>query len=78
LGIVNLATDSDGETHTGKTVEEQRQWFEARRATLQSVNTKSAKRRLKQISKREKRYKPDVNHCLLSSWLLKRNTRTER
>ena len=64
LGIINLATDSDGNTHAGKAVDEKRNWFENRRATLQSVGTKSAKRRLKQLSKKEKLYKRDVNHCL--------------
>ncbi|WP_198045035.1 transposase [Spirosoma montaniterrae] len=47
LGIVTLATDSDGQTFSGANVEATRQWYAKRRATLQSVGTKSAKCRLK-------------------------------
>ncbi len=69
LGIVNLATDSDGEQHTGtpaagKDVDDIRKWYEQRKATLQSVGTKSAKKRLKKLSKKEHLFKRDTNHCL--------------
>lgn len=64
LGIVNLATDSDGEQHSGKPVDDTRKWYEQRKAALQSVGTKSAKRRLKKLSKKERLFKRDTNHCL--------------
>lgn len=67
LGIVNLATDSDGETHTGEKVEKSRKRYERIRSKLQKAGTKSAKRHLKKLSGRERRFKKDVNHCLSKS-----------
>ena len=62
LGIVNLATDSTGETFTGAKVHEVRMRYHKRRQILQKVATHSAKRRLKKMSGREKRFQKDVNH----------------
>jgi len=64
LGICNVATDSMGEQFTGAEVRDKRARFVARRAALQQVGTQSAKRRLKQMSGRERRYMKDVNHCI--------------
>jgi putative transposase len=64
LGIVNLATTSDGECFSGEEVERKRVWYERRRAVLQAVGTKSAKRRLKKLAGRFARYQRDVNHCI--------------
>ncbi len=44
LGIVTIATDSDGVSYSGSDVERMRRWYAGRRAALQRVNTKSAKR----------------------------------
>jgi transposase len=62
LGICNVATDSTGEQFTGAAVREKRSRFVARRAALQRVGTRSAKRRLQKMSGRERRYMRDVNH----------------
>ena len=62
LGIVNLATDSDGEVYSGKNTERKRQWYTSRRAALQKVGTKSAKRRLKRLAGRQRRFQKDTNH----------------
>ncbi len=62
LGIVNLATDSEGQTFTGEKVHEVRQRYHTRRQELQRVGTRSAKRRLGKLSGREKRFQKDVNH----------------
>lgn len=62
LGIVNIAVTSDGEMFSGEQLEAKRQWYERRRAILQSVGTKSAKRRLKQIKGRQSRFQTWVNH----------------
>ena len=62
LGIVNLATASDGETFTGEHVKAVRTRYAKRRQVLQSVGTRSAKRRLKKMSGREARFQKDVNH----------------
>jgi IS605 OrfB family transposase len=64
FGIENIATDSDGEAHSGAAIDAKREWYEKRRAILQSVGTRSAKRRLQQLSGRQGRFQRDVNHCI--------------
>lgn len=62
LGIVNLATDSEGETFSGTAITHARQRYHTRRQRLQKVNTKNAKRRLRKNAGRECRFQKDVNH----------------
>ena len=62
LGIVNLATDSDGVTYSGDDVEQARRRYSHRRRNLQRKRTRSAKRKLKKISGKEARFRRDVNH----------------
>jgi IS605 OrfB family transposase len=62
LGIVNLATDSEGETFSGAAVKHARQRYHTRRQRLQKVGTKNAKRRLRKNAGREHRFQQDVNH----------------
>lgn len=64
LGIVNLATDSAGETFSGEQVRKVRDRYSRRRQTLQKVGTRSAKRRLKKMSGREQRFQKNTNHCI--------------
>ncbi|WP_030907193.1 RNA-guided endonuclease InsQ/TnpB family protein [Streptosporangium amethystogenes] len=64
LGIVNLATDSTGETHTGKGVRAVRRRNARLRARLQAKGTKSAKRLLKKRKRKESRFARDVNHVI--------------
>jgi IS605 OrfB family transposase len=64
LGIVNLATDSEGETFSGTAVKKARAHYHTRRQRLQKVGTKNAKRRLRKNAGRERRFQKDVNHCL--------------
>jgi IS605 OrfB family transposase len=64
LGIVNLATDSDGASHSGDPIERRRQWYALRRQALQKVGTKSAKRRLRQLKGRQRRFQKDSNHVI--------------
>jgi len=64
LGIVNLATDSDGTIFSGKAVEDIRRKFSHRRRNLQRNGTKACKRKLKQISKKQSRYQADTNHVI--------------
>lgn len=60
LGVNNLAVTSDGKVFTGyKTKIKQ---FQNLRRKLQAKGTKSAKRKLKRISGRQKRYMAWVNH----------------
>ncbi|WP_077132324.1 RNA-guided endonuclease InsQ/TnpB family protein [Spirosoma montaniterrae] len=71
LGIVSIATDSDGQTFSGAKVEAARQWYAKRRGVLQSVGTKSAKRSLKKLSGKQKRFQRDTNHVISKSLVVK-------
>jgi len=62
LGIVNLATDSDGHTDTGDDVEAKRMQSHTARQTYQATGTRSAKRRLKKMSGKQSRFQRWVNH----------------
>jgi IS605 OrfB family transposase len=64
MGIVNLATCSDGEVFSGDAVENHRVKLTLLKTKLQSKGSKSAKRHLKKISRKEGRFKRDVNHCI--------------
>ncbi len=64
FGIVNLATTSDGKMYSGEKCTKIRQKYAKVKAVLQSVGTHSAKKHLKKISGRERRFKKDTNHCI--------------
>jgi putative transposase len=75
LGVTNIATDSDGDIHSAGHVRGLRRRHARRRARLQSVGTKSARRRLRQRSGRERRFATDVNHGI-SKQLVEKAKRT--
>jgi len=62
LGIVNLATDSDGTAHTGVAVEHVRRKHAKQRRALQRRHTRGAKKKLKRIAKKESRFRRHENH----------------
>jgi IS605 OrfB family transposase len=62
LGIVNLATDSDGGVHTGEPVEKIRQRQYNNRKQFQQRRSKGAKKRLKKLAGREARFRRHENH----------------
>lgn len=62
FGIVRIATDSTGQSYSGNIIEQKRIKYSNHRSSLQSKGTKSAKRRLKKISKREHNFRKDINH----------------
>ena len=64
LGIVNIATDSTGENFSGEPIDIVREKLATLRSDLQSAGTKSAKRHLKKLGRREHRFHRDVNHCI--------------
>lgn len=64
LGIVNIATTSDGKTFSGKKCTEIREHYSKLKAIYQKVGTYSAKKHLRKISGRERRFKKDTNHCI--------------
>ncbi len=64
LGIVNIATDSDGTAYCGKGLRATRYRNRRLRARLQSKGTKSAKRLLAKRRRSESRLARDVNHVI--------------
>ncbi|MFJ3776504.1 RNA-guided endonuclease InsQ/TnpB family protein [Streptomyces sp. NPDC090075] len=62
LGIVNIATTSDGEIMAGRELNRIRTRERLLRAKLQKKNTPSAKRRLKKSRRKEARRAKDINH----------------
>ena len=64
LGIVQIATDSDGEAHSGAAVTAARHRVARLRKALQSKGTKSAKRHLRKLRRKEQHFHRHVNHCI--------------
>lgn len=64
MGIVNLATDSDGNTHTGDRIEKVRRRFSKTRRNLQRKGTRSAKRILQRLRRRESGFRRQENHVI--------------
>jgi IS605 OrfB family transposase len=62
LGIVNIATTSNGKVYTTEKIETRRKQLLSLRGRLQSKGTKSAKHHLQKLSKKEKNFRKDINH----------------
>ncbi|MFG3342669.1 RNA-guided endonuclease InsQ/TnpB family protein [Glycomyces sp. NPDC048151] len=62
MGIVNIATTSDGDNHCGAGLRRYRKRMAKVRAELQAKATKSAKKKLKARSRREAQAVKDTNH----------------
>jgi IS605 OrfB family transposase len=62
LGIANIATDSDGNQHSGKPVEKVRRKHNLQRKRLGKRNTKGAKKKRKRIAGKEARFRKHENH----------------
>lgn len=62
LGVENLATLDDGSRFSGDDVNRVRDRYNRTRASLQSKGTKGAKRVLRRLSGRERRFQKSVNH----------------
>ncbi|MER6980420.1 RNA-guided endonuclease InsQ/TnpB family protein [Streptomyces carpinensis] len=77
LGVVNIATTSDGDVFAGRRLNRYRARQLRLRAKLQKKGTKSAKRRLKQRSQRERRFAADTNH-VISKRIVAEAERTSR
>jgi putative transposase len=63
-GLYHLATTSDGQFFSSAKVRATQRRYLHNRKTLQQKGTRSAKRRLRAMSGREKRFMRDVNHCV--------------
>ena len=64
LGVVNIAVDSDGQVHSASQINNVRHRHRRLRAKLQAKGTRSAKRKLKRLSGKERRFAKDANHCI--------------
>jgi putative transposase len=64
LGIINLATDSEGESFSGQAIEANRKRYHGLRQRLQKRGTKSAKRHLKKVSGKQARFQKNSNHVI--------------
>lgn len=75
--IMTIYNPKTGQTFfkNGQNTKKKRRNYAKKRQSLQSKNTKSAKRRLKELSGRENRWMTDVNHCL-SKTLVSENPNT--
>jgi putative transposase len=62
LGIANLATDSEGGTHSGAAVDRNRKRRATARKQYQRKGTKAAKKRLRSLSGRQRRFQAHKNH----------------
>lgn len=71
MGIVNILTDSDGEHHGGAKVNGVRDRRRRQRRRLQSKGTKSAKRVLKRLSRRERNFASGENHRIAKQFVEK-------
>ena len=64
LGVVNIATTSDGKKYSGEQIEQKRTKDLALRAKLQRKGTNSAKAKLRKLSRKRSKFQKDVNHCI--------------
>jgi IS605 OrfB family transposase len=80
LGVANLATDSDGQHHSGAPIEACRMRHHHLRRSLQKAATgrkrrglrpKNIRRKLKSLAGREARFRKDVNHVIAKTLVAK-------
>lgn len=77
LGVTNIATTSDGEIMTSEPVEANRQRQQRLRSDLQARGSLSAKRHLRKLAGRQRRFQKDINHQI-SKRLVEEAQRTNR
>lgn len=77
LGIARIATDSDGQSFSGSHIKNLRKRHLRLRQKLQSKQTKSAKRRLRERRRKEALFSKDVNHQI-SKQIVDKAKRTNR
>jgi IS605 OrfB family transposase len=64
LGFNRVAVTSDNKFHTAKNIRHKKACYKRTRRSLQANGGKSAKRALKRVSGRERRFVADTNHCV--------------
>lgn len=71
LGIVQIASDSDGESFSGEAVEKTRRRYHELRRNLQSCGSRSARRHLQRIRRQEARFRSNQNHIISKRLVVK-------
>ena len=71
LGIVELATDSEGESFSGSVAKAVRCRVREHRRQVQKKRSRSAFKRLQKVHRRASRFAKDVNHCISKSLVQK-------
>jgi putative transposase len=64
LGVNRVAVTSDKKFHTAKRIRHKKACYKRTRRSLQANGSRSAKRALKRVSGRERRFVADTNHCV--------------
>ena len=64
LGIVEIATDSEGNSYSGEQVKSVRRKLKEHRRQLQKRGTNSAKKRLRKMARKQSRFVHDTDHCV--------------
>ena len=77
MGIVQIASDSDGDEFSGSMTNNVRYRHRKLRTQLQATQSKSAKRHLKKLAGRESRFAQNVNHSIAKT-IVEKAKRTER
>jgi putative transposase len=77
LGVTNIATDNDGEIHSGKAIKNVRYRHRRLRNKLQKLGTLGSRRRLRKLAGQERRFAKHVNHTL-SKRIVAKAERTKR
>ncbi len=77
LGVTNIATTSDGNVMTSKNIEHNRLQMQNLRSALQARGSLSAKRHLRKLAGRQRRFQKDINHQI-SKRLVENAQRTNR
>lgn len=77
LGIVQIATDSDGDKFDGSMLNNVRYRLHKLRSKLQKADSKSAKRHLKKLRGKSSRFATNTNHCIAKQ-IVEKAKRTNR
>ncbi len=64
LGITNIVVDSDRVVYSARQINHVRYRHNRLRAKLQAKGSRAAKRKLKRLSGKERRFARDTNHCI--------------
>ena len=71
MGIVELASDSEGQSYSGSVVKAVRCRVREHRCQVQKKKSRSAFKRLQKINRRASRFSRDINHCISKSLVQK-------